>query len=411
MIEETLPPPMATRLAPAAAPRSSRRRTATVIQSIGIALPGSGFLQSELVEFMKRAHRADARLSRVLDVLYRRSGIQRRYSCLEDYGRAPEDFEFLSPDPASQDPPSTGSRMAAYREASVPLAIEAVKSACHRLPDFQVHEITHLIVASCTGFYAPGLDVELVAALGLSPRVARTLIGFQGCQAGLSSLRVADALCRADRRATVLVVCVELCTLHLQLLPTEDNLLANSLFGDGACAVILRAEDGASRSRVRSSGEPLPPRLAISRCASWLQADSGKEMAWTVGDQGFEMRLSAMVPRLLGLHVGRFFEDAMGMAGPDLRAFDFWAVHPGGPAILDEIERSLALDPSLLFPSRAVLREYGNMSSPSVLFVLDRIWSELDASGTQVDRLPARGIALAFGPGLTIEGILFEAIA
>jgi len=411
MIEDVLPATLVTAPAPERIePRSRRRRTVTVIRSIGTAVPGSGFLQSELKEFMKRAHGADARLSRLLDVLYRRSGIDRRHSCLADYGRAPAEFEFFPRNPASEDPPSTARRMAMYREESVPLAIEAVKAACSRLPAFRMREITHLIVASCTGFFAPGLDVELVTALGLSSRIARTLIGFQGCHAGLSSLRVADAICRAERRATVLVVCVELCTLHFQILPTEDNLLANSLFGDGACAVLLRAEEAASLDLTRSPGEP---RLAISRCASWLKADTGKEMAWMVGDHGFEMRLSAMVPRLLGLHVGGFLEEAMGMKGPELKALDFWAVHPGGPAILDEIERALALDPSFLLPSRAILREFGNMSSPSVLFVLDRIRREMgmgEAERRERSGVPERGIALAFGPGLTLEAILFEVV-
>jgi predicted naringenin-chalcone synthase len=213
---------------------------------------------------------------------------------------------------------------------------------------------------------------------------------------------VADSICRAEPGATVLVVCVELCTLHLQLEPTEANLLANSLFGDGACAVLLRAQPAEAGLGPRASLDAgAAPRLAISRCASWLEVGTEREMAWTVGDHGFEMQLSAMVPKLLGLHVGGFLEEAMGVEDSALKAMRFWAIHPGGPAILDEIERSLVLDPSLLLPSRAILREFGNMSSPTIMFVIDRIWREMRGGS-------GRGIALAFGPGLTLEAILFE---
>ncbi len=396
--------------------RRSVRRRATAIQAIGTAVPGPGFAQPELVEFMKRAHAADARLSRLLDILYRRSGIDRRYSCLADYGLTREAFRFFSRNAAGEQP-STARRMAIYRQAATPLAVEAVNAACRRLADFDRREITHLVVASCTGFFAPGIDVDLVTALGLSPRVARTLIGFQGCHAALSSLRVADSTCRADPRATVLVVCVELCTLHFQIVPTEDNLLANSLFADGGCAVLLHSQEldeperrwaEANRGEANRAGGDSGarrPRLFISRSASWLEADTQGEMAWSVGDHGFEMRLSSLVPRILGLHVERFLEEALGMDADELDALGFWAVHPGGPAILDEIERSLRLDPELLRASRNVLREYGNMSSPTVLFVLERLWREMAENPRP---LPEQGVALAFGPGLTLEAILFE---
>lgn len=404
-VGELRPTALATAPERTARRRSRRLRRVTAIQAIGTAVPDHGFLQSDLATFMKRAHRADARLSRILDALYRRSAIDRRYSCLADYGRTPEAFEFFTRG-AEDEQPSTARRMSVYRQAATPLAAEAALRACRSLPGFDPRTITHLVVASCTGFFAPGIDVDLVAALGLSSRVARTLIGFQGCHAGLSSLRVADSICRADPRAVVLVVCVELCTLHLQLAPTEDNLLANSLFGDGACAVLLCAEQaGVGSSRPGS-------RLRISRCASWLEPGSRAEMAWSVGDHGFEMRLSSLLPRFLGLHVGRFLAGALGVDGDELAALRFWAVHPGGPAILDEIERSLALDPQLLLPSRSVLREFGNMSSPTVVFVLDRIWKSMaegPGSGPDSDS-PVPGIALAFGPGLTIEAILFEGV-
>jgi predicted naringenin-chalcone synthase len=356
---------------------------------------------------MKLAHGADPHLARRLDVLYRRSGIARRHSCLEDYGRDPAAFTFYPRD--WQGPlPSTAARMAAYRDAALPLARTAAARALARRPGLAPQAVTHLIVTSCTGFYAPGLDVDLTAALGLSPQVARTLVGFQGCHAGVSSLRLADAICRGNPAAVALVVCVELCTLHFQIEPSDDNLLANSLFADGAAAAVVAAEPAAERARAsRGDWRDGGVRFAIERAGSWLAAGTEREMAWTIGDRGFEMGLSALVPRLLGVEVGRFLEGALEMPAASCGGLDFAAVHPGGPAILAQVERALAFPPPLLAASRQVLAEYGNMSSPTILFVLERIAA---ARAAAADAAPAaRGIALAFGPGLTLEAAALTA--
>jgi len=351
---------------------------------------------------MKRAHGADPHLGRRLDVLYRRSGIEQRHSCLEDYGRDPAAFTFYPPD--WEGPlPSTARRMAAYREAALPLARTAAERALRRRPGLAPHAVTHLIVTSCTGFYSPGLDVDLVAALGLSPQVARTLVGFQGCHAGVSSLRLADAICCGDPQAVVLIVCVELCTLHFQIEPSDDNLLANSLFADGAAAVVVAADTDGVVGDWKGGGL----RFTIERAGSWLAAGTEREMAWTIGDRGFQMGLSALVPRLLGVEVAGFLEGALGIAPDALAALDFAAVHPGGPAILDQVERALGLAPSLLAPSRRVLADHGNMSSPTIFFVLERIAAELAAAAAT--RQQTRGIALAFGPGLTLEAAALTA--
>lgn len=382
-----------------------RAETRSAVWAIGTAVPGPGRAQRELVAFMKRAHGADPHLGRRLDVLYRRSGIERRHSCLEDYGRDPAAFAFYPPD--WQGPlPSTARRMAAYREAAPPLARAAAERALARRPGLAPPAVTHLIVTSCTGFYAPGLDVDLVAALGLSPQVARTLVGFQGCHAGVSSLRLADAICRGDPQAIVLVVCVELCTLHFQIEPSDANLLANSLFADGAAAAVVAADADGGASGASGDWKAGGLRFTIDRAGSWLAAGTEREMAWTIGDRGFQMGLSALVPRLLGVEVGGFLEGALGIAPDALAALDFWAVHPGGPAILDQVERALGLAPPLLAPSRRVLADHGNMSSPTIFFVLERIAADLAAAATGP---PARGIALAFGPGLTLEAAALTA--
>jgi alpha-pyrone synthase len=381
-------------------PRAER----SAILAVGTAVPGAGRSQMELVEFMKRAHRADPKLARRLDVLYRHSGIETRYSCLEDYGRDPDAFTFYPPSWAPGAPlPTTSDRMAIYRRAGLPLARAAVDAALARVPGIDLARVSHLVVASCTGFNAPGLDVELTRSLGLARSVARTLVGFQGCHAGLTCLRLADGICRADPEALVLVVCLELCTLHLQITPSEDNLLANSLFGDGASALLVAgAKASETASEADGSGGS---RLEITSCGSWLEPGTEGEMAWEVGETGFQMRLSGLVPRILGVNVGQFLATVLALEPAVARELDFWAVHPGGPAILDQVERSLGLAPEKLAESRAVLRDCGNMSSPTVFFVLERILTRLDR---QADGAPARGAALAFGPGLTLEAVRFE---
>lgn len=379
----------------------------SAIWAIGTAVPGAGGAQADLIDFMKRATGADQHQGRRIDVLYRRSGVRRRHSCIEDYAREPAAFTFYPPD--WKGPlPSTARRMEAYREAAPPLARAAAERALARLPGLAPGAVTHLIVTTCTGFYSPGLDVDLVRALELSPQVERTLVGFQGCHAGVSSLRLADAICCGDSAAVVLVVCVELCTLHFQIVPSDDNLLANSLFADGAAAAVVAADpendgrggDGAALGWRRGL------RFTIERTGSWLAAGTEREMAWTIGDTGFQMGLSALVPRLLGVEVGGFLERALRIEPGELAAFDFWAVHPGGPAILDQVARALGLAPQLLASSRRVLADYGNMSSPTVLFVLERIAAEIAATDSGA---PRRGVALAFGPGLTLEAAVLTA--
>ncbi len=383
-------------------------------------MPENAYPQTELAEFMKQAHGADARLERRLDVLYRQSAIRTRYSCLADYGRAPAEFTFYPPGWRREAGlPGTSQRMAIFRRAALPLARAAVAKAVAKLGAFDPRLVTHLVVASCTGFYAPGLDVELVSDLGLDRDVSRIQVGFQGCHAGLTSLRLADALCRADREALVLVVCIELCTLHLQIEASDDNLLANSLFGDGAAALFVAGSRSApALAAVAGDGADGADRkgaLEIAAAGSWLEPGTESEMAWELGDTGFQMRLSALVPRILGLNTGQFLATALALPPDEVRALDFWAVHPGGPAILDQVERSLGLVPESLDVSRAVLRDYGNMSSPTVFFVLARAWEEMSAAaGGNAHRgpeaAPRRGVALAFGPGLTLEAVLLEAV-
>jgi len=298
-----------------------------------------------------------------------RNGIAHRFTVLTEADCRLDPGSFYN----SGRPPGTGERMQRYAEEAPELALRAVAG----LPN--TRGITHLVLASCTGFVAPGLDQVIARRLGLAPSVERIVIGFMGCYAGVTALRTAGHLVRAQPQARVLVVSVELCTLHLQETGNLESLLAQGQFADGAAAAL-----------VSGSGEG----LALGESISMTLDDSAGLITWTIGDTGFAMVLSGEVPARI----------ADALAAPEVQqriapegsgAIAAWAVHPGGRSILDAVERSFALPPEKLSASRSVLHDYGNMSSATVLFVLQRLMA---------DR-PASGIALAFGPGLALEGL------
>lgn len=272
--------------------------------------------------------------------------------------------------------PSTARRMGVYGDAAPALAVRAIEALGQQIP---IEGITHLVVASCTGFTAPGTDQRIAALLGLSPSVERLLIGYMGCYAAIVALRSARHIVRSQPDARVLVVCVELSTLHLQDDPHIQPLLAMLQFGDGAAAALVTGEPGG---------------IALRQPFSTTLPDSAELIRWDLGDHGFAMHLSGEVPGVL----------AAALADPAMlpipsRDVDLWAVHAGGRSILDAVARGLDLPEDALDHSRAVLRAFGNMSSATLLFVLARILAG-EESG--------QGIALAFGPGLAAEGLTFE---
>jgi predicted naringenin-chalcone synthase len=310
-----------------------------------------------------------------------RSGIGHRWSVLAaaDGGGSPVDpggfyHEAL---------PTTGERMQVYAEEAPKLALQAIG----RLEAAALVGITHLIVASCTGFVAPGIDQIIAAELGLGGNVERTLVGFMGCYAAVSSLRLAHHIVRSEPEARVLVVTVELSSLHLQFEEDVERLLAALQFGDGATASIVTAE---------RSG------FALSRPFAATLADSDQLIRWRIGDHGFVMDLSGEVPGRIGdaLRHNGVREAMLGNEPPE--AFDAWAVHAGGRSVLDAVEHGLGLPPEALADSRQVLARYGNRSSSTLPFVLERLLG---------DPKRKRGIALAFGPGLAAEGFHFERAA
>ena len=364
--------------------------------AIGTATPPHRLAQPVIADFMARALELDAAAARKLRALYRVSGIAQRYTVLPDYGRAEGEYEFFANTPGLEPFPSVGQRMAAYRREALPLALAAVRATLAQVPGVAVASLTHLITVSCTGMYAPGLDIELVGALGLAPSIRRTCVNFMGCYAAVNALRLADSLVRADPAARVLVVSVELCTLHFQKSHEPDHLVSNALFGDGAAAALVQ-------------GEPLPgpaPCLALRAFHCGLEPAGVQDMAWHIGDFGFEMTLSGYVPGLIEGGIGQLLAGLLRdlpVRRQDIRHF---ALHPGGRRILESIEHALELSKEDNCHAYQVLRDYGNMSSATVLFVL----RELLATVTPADN-SAPVLSCAFGPGLTMEAMLLTICA
>lgn len=352
------------------------------ILTLGTAVPRHRLEQAAAARWMTEALGPQAPAG-WLARLYARSGIEQRYTVLPDY-LAPPGGSRLLPGPAR--PLSTAERMEIYRLEAPLLAAAAARGA---LADAAAgaglaEGVTHLIAVSCTGLYAPGLDLDLVRALGLPPTVRRSLLGFMGCAAGLTALRMAAEIVRGEPGARVLVAAVELCSLHLQPGVDREALIAASLFGDGAAACLVGRPTRA-----------LPGICGLESFSTFTLDDSTSEMVWSIGEHGFTLALSPRIPARLGRAAPALVRSAMGGVRPG-----FWAVHPGGRAILDGLESALGLTPDCLAPSRAVLARYGNLSSPSLFFVLDEIRRRRSEEGAGV---VGPGVAVAFGPGLTAE--------
>jgi len=312
-----------------------------------------------------------------------RSGIAHRWSVLP---HAPAGGSPVEPGGfyASNPLPPTSARMALYAEAAPALAMRAIAA----LGDgFAPETITHLVVASCTGFTAPGVDQMIAARLGLSPGVERLLVGFMGCYAAVTALRAARHIVRSEPQARVLVVTIELCSLHLRPMDEIEPLLAGLLFGDGAAAALVSAD---------------PVGMTLDSGFSATLDRSETLITWTIGDQGFAMTLSGEVPGRITTALADNETRLRLTGGRSPDAIDHWAVHAGGRSILDAVEHGLALPADALADSRDVLHDFGNMSSSTLMFVLAR------ALGRGIT---GPGIALAFGPGLAAEGFAFGPVA
>jgi len=363
------------------------------ITAIGTANPANKYSQEAIAAFMCENLTLTDREQAALKILYRATGIQQRHSVLDDYKKKKGAFTFY-PNTQDLEPfPSTASRMKLYQQKAVPLCIEAIIDCMNGASDFT--QFTHLITVSCTGMYAPGLDVDLIKALGLNPSINRISLNFMGCYAVLPALKMAKQYCQIDRSARVLIISVELCTLHLQKNKSEDNLLANSLFADGAAATIV------------SGHAPNNKCLEIVDSSSFVAINGKNDMAWQIGDFGFQMALTAYVPKIIESGIKDLTEMLLQKSDLKISDMDAFAIHPGGKKILESIEKELGITRSDNRHAYDILKNYGNMSSATILFVLKKYLEELDDhQGDQ--KKDQKILSFAFGPGLTMESMLFK---
>ena len=361
------------------------------ILGMGTAVPPTAITQDEALQIAKVLCCRAPTDATWLPLMYGQTGINSRRISLSRQvvrdvidGTRHSQSVFLPKDLPDDPGPSTAERMQIYEESAPVLALEASRKA---LTEGHVNsaEITHLVTVSCTGFFAPGVDYALIQQLELKSTVQRTHIGFMGCQGAVNGLRVAQAFADADANACVLLCAVELSSLHYHYGWDPQQIVANALFGDGAAALVGRAQSPASS----------PWRIAAT--GSCLLPDSEDAMSWRIGDRGFAMTLSKNLPNLIARHLRPWLENWLETQGLHLDDIRSWIIHPGGPRVLSAVEESLGLFEGASSTSREIFSEYGNMSSPTILFILERL---------RIKNAARPAIAIAFGPGLVAEAAL-----
>lgn len=372
----------------------------TVLEAIATANPPYKLTQTEAADFMLKTEGLSSAIKTRIPSIYAHSGIDYRYSCIPDYGGDLEQFQLYPRNWNLLPQPTTFNRNQIYAEYAPKLALQASQQV---ITDAKLdpRSITHIVTVSCTGFSAPGLDIYLIKKLGLADTVARTMIGFMGCHAAFNGLKTAHAICQSDRQAKVLLVCVELCSLHFQMANTLENTIINAIFSDGAAAAILE-----TKSFAEAEG-----KLAYIDGSSLLIKDTQALMDWRIGDTGFLMGLSTQVPEVVAEHLPAYLQNFLASHQLTQQDLDFWAIHPGGRKIVDQLQSTFHLSDAMVIDSYQVLRKYGNMSSPTILFVLKKILDRhQSAQAAKLKSSVDNGIALAFGPGLSIEGCLFQKV-
>jgi predicted naringenin-chalcone synthase len=358
------------------------------IVAIGTAVPKYGMGQMQIADFMEQLAGDDPAVKRKLRLLYERSGIQTRHSVVPDYNRSLGQRILYPQTPTLEPFPAIEQRMNLYQKFAAPLAYQAILDCGI---DLGTQPPTHLITVSCTGMSAPGLDLELVSLLNLPSSIERTSVNFMGCYAAVHALKLARAICNSRNDARVLVVSVELCTLHFQKTRSDDNLTANALFADGAAACWV-VSDGLA-DQLQST------HLVLEHFYSEIIPDGKKDMAWQLSSTGFLMTLSAYIPQLIQSNIASLFQKALLQSAKHKKDISMWAIHPGGRKILEVIASQLMLEEEALAHSYEVLKAFGNMSSATILFVLKRFMDDQQSAGT--------GFGAAFGPGLTLETFIF----
>jgi alpha-pyrone synthase len=365
------------------------------IVSIGTATPKYRYKQSDISDFMVQSlHLTDKKEIRKLKILYQKSAINYRYSVLPDFnfnGHIPVLFGLND-----ESTPTVQNRLKIFDEEAYNLSALAIDDCIERAnhnskKDFETKQITHLITVSCTGLSAPGLEIKIVKSYGLNENISRFAVNFMGCYAAFHALKIAHAICKSDANATVLIVCVELCTIHFQKEITEDNLLANALFADGSAALLVTGNN----SRNNYSNLLIPDVFDTQ-----IIEEGSSHMAWNISSHGFLMTLTSQIPDLINESINELADRTLGKS---VKEYLHYAIHPGGKRIIDKCIEILNLNQNDLASSLSVLENYGNMSAPTVLFVLKKLWDE-KINWNRSEKIFMAG----FGPGLTMEATVLK---
>lgn len=358
----------------------------TYIISIETEVPENETEQTQIMEFMNTVY--PSAIHEKISKLYLRSGIQKRYSCVSDYSL--DSKRELYPDSKDLELfPEIEKRLEIYNKKALPLALKTIEK---NLKTVDKNKITHLITVSCTGMYAPGLDLQLAEALELKDDIYRTSINFMGCYAAFHGLKHADYICQADPKAVVLVVCLELCTLHFMKDLDMNCITANAIFGDGCASVVMTQ----NKELVTEKS------LKIEGFYSKVLFSGKHEMAWGITKTAFKMVLTEAIPELIKDNIQEVIEDCLKSMNYELKDINKWAVHPGGRKILDYFQKAMNFTSDELINSYNVLSNYGNMSSPTVLFVLKDLIDNMNFEEKN------KIFSCAFGPGITVETMLLS---
>jgi predicted naringenin-chalcone synthase len=365
---------------------------AAYIQNISTVVPERSYDQSFLRERMKEYISDKEITQRIIHRIYSKSGINKRHTVIPDFN-ANGDPRFFFQEDGTLSVPSTGDRNELYTQKAKQLFVETARQTIDENATVNREDITHVITVSCTGFFAPEPGFEIIQKLGLPTSTQRFHLGFMGCFAAFPAMKMAKAFCESQPDANVLIVCLELCTIHLQPSEVTDNLISASVFADGAAGAIINS----NKPQMGNSFE-------LTQFSTSIAQESEKDMAWTIGDTGFDMVLSTYVPDIIEANLKQSIQPLFTDYRLTAEDISHWALHPGGRAILDKVQKSFGLAKQQIAPSRNVLAEYGNMSSATILFVLkDLLHRPASAKQEAV-------LAMAFGPGLTIESGLLQKI-
>lgn len=371
------------------------------LRSLETAVPPTVLIQTEARDVFAAQPGLTRLGSRLVSTCFDSAAIDTRYTAVQELTKdhRADNPQFFDPETGLLLSPSTKVRNDIFGREATKLFIGAARAALNAADGIDSLDITHLVTVSCTGFFNPGPDYKIVRALGLNPAVQRYHLGFMGCYAAFPALRAAKSFCEADPDAVVLVVCAELCSLHVRTSNDPDTIMGSALFADGAAAAIVSARD-------IPEGSPL---LQLDHFETVLTPVGEESMAWNIGDEGFEMVLGNYVPHIIDDHIIGALAPLLArdpsLADLPYRDISHWAIHPGGRSILDKVQSRLELTDEQLVPARETLRNFGNMSSATVLFVLKHI---LDLPPREGDE---RICSMAFGPGLTVETALFTKLA